>query len=260
MPTERLSFPGHARHPLDARLEVPAGTPRAHALFAHCFTCGKDSLAAARVSRALAERGVATLRFDFTGLGESEGAFGNTGFSGDVEDLRLAAAFMIEGGRAPELLVGHSLGGAAALAAAASIPSVRAVATIGAPLEAAHVMERFSAAVAEIESDGDAVIDIGGQPFTLTRRFLDDVRAHDQAGRLKALRCGLLVMHSPADAVVDIAEAGAIFAAARHPKSFVSLADADHLLSDPEDAAYAAGVIAAWAERYLSGAPSAARD
>lgn len=220
-------------------------------MFAHCFSCGKDGLAATRVARALAAAGIATLRFDFAGIGGSEGDFGDDGISGDVEDIRLAAAFMAGLGRPPRLLVGHSLGGAAILAAASSLAEVRAVATIGAPIDAAHVVEQFAGAVAAIEDRGDAPITLAGRTFSVTRRFLEDVRAHDQEARLKTLRCALLILHAPTDEVVGIDNAGAIFAAARHPKSFVALDGADHLLTRPGDAAYAAAVIAAWAEPYL---------
>lgn len=256
MPTERLTFPGRAGRPLDGRLEAPDGPVRAYALFAHCFSCGKDSLAASRIARALATEGVATLRFDFTGLGGSDGDFGAVGFSGDLEDLRAAADFMTSTGRAPELLVGHSLGGAAVLAVAASLASVRAVATIGAPLEAAHVLQQFPQALTEIDADGDAEVTLGGKTFTVTRRFVEDVRAHRQEARLKALRCGLLILHSPTDEVVGVDNAGEIWRAARHPKSFVALDGADHLLTRSADAAYAATVIAAWAGRYLGPRPA----
>ena len=253
MPTERLTFPGHTGEPLDARLETPDGAPRAYALFAHCFTCGKDSLAAARVARALAAEGIATLRFDFTGLDEDDGSWPEPqGLTGDVEDLKRAAAFLADRGQTPALLVGHSLGGAAVLAAAPVIASVRAVATINAPLEAAHVVRQFTAALPAIEAAGEATVTLGGRPVVLTRDFLRDVRAHEQAQRLKALGCALLVMHAPDDATVPLAEAGEIFAAARHPKSLVALPGADHLLSEPADALYAARVIAAWADRYLT--------
>ena len=253
MPTERLTFPGHTGEPLDARLEMTDGAPRAYALFAHCFTCGKDSLAAARIARALAAEGVATLRFDFTGLDEDGGGRPQPqGLTGDVEDLKRAAAFLSQRGQAPTLLVGHSLGGAAVLAAAPASASVRAVATVNAPLEAAHVVRQFAAAVPAIEADGEATVTLGGRPVVLTRAFLRDVQAQEQSRRLGALGCALLVMHAPDDATVPLAEAGEIFAAARHPKSFVALPGADHLLSDPADALYAARVIAAWAGRYLT--------
>ncbi len=230
---------------------MPAGAVLGHAVFAHCFSCGKDGLAATRVARGMAAAGIATLRFDFAGLGGSDGDFGDDGVSGDVEDVRLAATFMAGLSRPPGLLVGHSLGGTAVLAAAASLPDVRAIATIGAPSDADHVIAQFAAAVPAIEAHGDAPVRLGGRSFTVTRRFLDDVRADDQDARLRTLRSALLILHSPVDKVVGIDNAGAIFAAARHPKSFVALDKADHLLTRPQDAAYAAAVIAAWAGRYL---------
>lgn len=251
MPTERVTFPGHDGRALDGRLERPDGEAVAYALFAHCFTCGKDSLAASRVARALAAEGIATLRFDFTGLDEDGGWPEPQGLTGDVEDLKRAAAFLAEHARAPELLIGHSLGGAAVLAAAPALPSVVGAVTLNAPMEAAHVVRQFAGAVARIEAEGEASVTLGGRPVVLTRAFLHDVQAHEQAQRLRQLRCALLVMHAPDDETVPLAEAGEIFAAARHPKSFVALEGADHLLTRAEDAAYVARVIAAWASRYL---------
>ena len=251
MRSERFDFPGGGGHRLAARLDLPDGPPRAHALFAHCFTCGKDVNAAARLAAALAADGIATLRFDFTGLGGSEGEFANTGFSSNVADLVAAADRMRAAGRAPSLLVGHSLGGAAVLAAAARVPESRAVATIGAPFEVGHVLEQFAARVPEVEARGEAVVDLAGRPFAIRRAFVEDARAQEQAPRIAALGRALLVMHAPADGVVGVDNARAIFEAARHPKSFVALDGADHLLSRREDAAYAARVLAAWASRFL---------
>ena len=251
MRSERFDFPGGGGHRLAARLDLPDGAPRAHALFAHCFTCGKDVNAAARLAAALAAEGIATLRFDFTGLGGSEGEFANTGFASNVADLVAAADHMRAAGRAPALLVGHSLGGTAVLAAAAHIPESRAVATVGAPFEVGHVLEQFAARVPEVEARGEAVVDLAGRPFAIRRAFVEEARAQEQAPRIAALGRALLVMHAPADGVVGVDNARAIFEAARHPKSFVALDGADHLLSRREDAAYAARVLAAWASRFL---------
>lgn len=258
MPTERVEIPAAEGRRLPGRLETPdEGAPRAWAVFAHCFSCGKDGLAAVRVSRALARRGVGVLRFDFAGIGGEDGEFGADDFSNDVEDLVCAARWLESQGRPVELMVGHSLGGAAALLAAPQIPELRALATIAAPADAAHVIEQFDHAVPEIERRGLAQVTLSGRPFTVTRGFLDDLRSHAEARASARLRCGFLVMHAPEDETVSIDNARTLFEAAKHPKSFVSLEGADHLLSRREDADYAAGVICAWAERYLS--PPAAR-
>lgn len=257
MRSERFEFPGSGGGSLAARLDEPEGPPRAQALFAHCFTCGKDVLAASRIATALAERGIATLRFDFTGLGGSDGEFANTGFSSNVDDLVAAADHLRASGRPPSLLIGHSLGGAAALAAAERIPEVRAVAVIAAPFEVAHVTKQFAEQVPDIEARGEARVRLGGRPFTIRKAFLDDARAQDQGARIARLGRALLVLHAPLDAVVGIADARAIFEHARHPKSFVALDGADHLLSHRGDAEYAAAVLAAWAEHYL---PARAAD
>jgi len=250
MPSTPLHFPAAQGHELAARLELPAGEPRAYALFAHCFTCSKDSKAAAYIGQALAARGIAVLRFDFTGLGMSGGDFADTTFSSNVGDLLAAVEHLRSRYRAPSVLIGHSLGGAAMLAAAAQVPEARAVATIGAPFEPKHVAKLFSAE--DIRTKGEAEVDIGGRPFRIRKEFLDDLERHDPAATLGALRKALLVMHSPRDGTVDIDNAAKIFAAAKHPKSFVSLDDADHLLSRASDAAYAADLIAVWAGRYLT--------
>ena len=251
MSATNVKFPGTQGFELAARLELPAGEPRAYALFAHCFTCSKDSKAAAYISQALAARGIAVLRFDFTGLGASGGEFADTSFSSNIGDLVAAAQFLRQRHRAPQILIGHSLGGAAVLAGAAQIPEARAVATIGAPFEPAHVAHLLGSGRAAIEEKGEAQIDLGGRPFTLRKQFLDDLAKHDAAKSVARLRKALLVFHSPRDTVVDIGNAAKIFVAAKHPKSFVSLDGADHLLSRAEDAAYAAEVLAAWASRYL---------
>jgi putative redox protein len=252
MPLERFDFPNQAGQRLAALLELPAGgRPRAYALFAHCFTCGKDNLAAARIARALSERGIAVLRFDFTGLGASEGEFANTHFSSNVADLVAAADHLRRTHRAPALLIGHSLGGAAVLAAAADLPEVRAVATIGAPADPAHVTGLFRDHLDEIRKHGEVEVQLEGRPFRIRRAFLDDVAEQKLVWHITRLKRALLVMHAPADQTVGIENAGEIFAAAKHPKSFLSLDHADHLLSRKGDAAYAGNVIAAWAERYL---------
>jgi uncharacterized OsmC-like protein/alpha-beta hydrolase superfamily lysophospholipase len=258
MAPERFDFPNSAGELLAARLERPSQEPIAYALFAHCFTCGKDSLAARRISEALTARGIAVLRFDFTGLGSSEGDFANTHFSSNVADLVAAADHLRTTRRAPALLIGHSLGGAAALAAAAAMPEVRAVVTIAAPSDPGHVTGLFRDRLDTIRAQGDGEVEIGGRAFRIRRELLDDVAEQRLIERVKDLRKALLIFHSPVDAIVGIENAGKIFGAAKHPKSFVSLADADHLLGRRSDAVYVANVLAAWAERYLDAAPDAA--
>ena len=254
-----VSFPGAFGTTLAARLDAPAGAPRAFALFAHCFTCSKESKAAATISAALAEHGIAVLRFDFTGLGGSEGDFANTNFSSNVDDLVAAADFLRREHRAPALLVGHSLGGTAVLAAAPRIPEALAVATLGSPFDPEHVLGLLKDYVGKIESEGDATVDLAGRAFHIKRQFLDDIRARKVGGVLGQLGKALMVMHSPRDTIVNIDNASKIFLAARHPKSFASLDPADHLLTRREDAAYAGQLLAAWAARYLpaSGAEAA---
>lgn len=252
MPTERFDFTGHDGQNLAARLDTPAGPHLATALLAHCFTCGKDNLAARRIGRRLAARGIAVLRFDFTGLGESAGDFAQTTFTSNVADLEAAAAALAERGMAPELLIGHSLGGAAVLRAAAHIPSARAVATIGAPFDPGHVTHNFADALERIDADGAAEVELGGRTIMVGRDFVVDVAAAALEPAIRDLECALLVMHAPRDMVVGIDNATRIFTAARHPKSFVTLDDADHLVTVAADADYAAGVIAAWAARYLN--------
>jgi len=254
MKSETVSFPGALGEELSARLELPGATPRAYAIFAHCFTCGKDSTAAVRVSRALAACGVAVLRFDFTGLGKSGGDFADTNFSSNVADLVAAAEFLRIHFEAPALLVGHSLGGAAVIAAAHAMPGVRAVATIGAPAEVAHVAHQLDGQQDEIAKTGEARVLLAGRRFRFKSQFLEDLAAHDQASRIAELKRPLLVLHAPRDEVVGVDNAARIFTAAKHPKSFVSLDAADHLLLRAEDAQYAAEVIAAWAARYLPAA------
>ena len=258
MPTEKLTFPGHAGDALAARLDRPAGPVRATALFAHCFTCGKDIAAARRISARLTAEGWAVLRFDFSGLGHSEGEFANAGFRANVRDLVAAARRLGEMDLAPQLLIGHSLGGAAVLAAAPEIGSATAVATIGAPAEPAHVLQRFGADLETIRREGRAEVTLAGRRFEVGRGFLEDTEAEVLTDRLAHLRKALLVLHAPRDMEVGLDNATRIFVAARHPKSFVSLDDADHLLGRAEDADYAAGVIAAWAARYVDRAEGAA--
>jgi putative redox protein len=257
MATERFTFPGHGGHELAARLDRPEGPHLATALFAHCFTCGKDIHAARRIAQRLAAAGIAVLRFDFTGLGHSQGEFANTTFSSNVEDLVAAAAALEARGLAPALLVGHSLGGAAVLKAAGRIPSARAVVTIGAPFDPGHVTHNFAGALDRIAQDGQAEVDLGGRRVTIGHRFVAEIAAENLGPAIAGLRRALLVLHAPRDAVVGIENAASIFMAAKHPKSFVTLAEADHLVSDPVEADYAAGVIAAWAARYLDLRPPA---
>jgi putative redox protein len=251
MPNQRLQFPGRDGQQLAARLDTPPGAIQAFALFAHCFTCGKDALAASRIAQALTMHGIAVLRFDFTGLGGSDGEFANTNFSSNVADLIAAADYLRSQYQAPALLIGHSLGGAAVLAAAGDIAEVKAVVTIAAPSDPAHVVGMFGDSRPAIEADGEAEVLLAGRPFRIKQQFLDDVAEQRLLGKVSALRRALLVMHSPADDTVGIDNASQIFSAARHPKSFVSLDKANHLLSGKEDAAYVANTIAAWSQRYL---------
>jgi putative redox protein len=220
-------------------------------LFAHCFTCSKDIAAASRVSRALAARGVAVVRFDFTGLGNSEGDFANTDFSSNVADLICAVDHMRDALEAPAILIGHSLGGAAVLSAAGDVPEARAVVTIGAPAEPGHVSHLFKDNIEEIEGKGYAVVNLSGRTFTISRQFLDDIATQDLGERIGTMQKALLIFHAPADDIVHIDSARRIFEAARHPKSFVSLDSADHLLTRKQDSQYVAETIAAWASRYI---------
>lgn len=249
--TEKLVFPNDSGQELAGRLELPVGRPRAWAVFAHCFTCGKDFPAASRLARGLAGRGIAVLRFDFTGLGSSDGDFANTDFSSNVRDLVAAAKYLGVHHGTPKLLVGHSLGGAAVLAAARQLDEVDAVATINAPSDPGHVRGLLAGSVDEIEERGEAEVDIAGRRFRIRRDFLEDLEEQSLGRALGALRQALLVMHAPLDEVVAIEHAERIYKAARGFRSFVSLAEADHLLSKRRDADYAAEVLAAWVERYL---------
>jgi fermentation-respiration switch protein FrsA (DUF1100 family) len=248
---ELIHFPGAGGLQLAARLDCPTNAPRAYALFAHCFTCSKDSLAAFHVSRELAERGIAVFRFDFAGLGESTGDFATTNFSSNVADLIAAAAFLREKFSPPKILIGHSLGGTAVLAAAPRIPESSAVVTIGAPCQPNHVRSLLGTARAAIEALGEAEVLLGGRQLRIQRQFLDDLAAYDTLEAISQLRKALLVFHSPVDTTVDIANATQIFGAARHPKSFVSLDDADHLLRRKIDCTFVAAVLSSWAARYV---------
>jgi putative redox protein len=251
MIVQRADFPGAEGQRLAARIDAPDGPIRAYALFAHCFTCGKDIFAASRIARSLTEHGIGVLRFDFTGLGASEGEFANTNFSSNIADLVAAADHLRQQYEAPRLLIGHSLGGAAVLACASRIPEARAVVTLCAPSDPSHVTGLFRESLAAIESQGEAEVQLAGRPFRIRREFLLDAAAQSLQKQVGALRKALLVMHAPSDATVDISNATSIYTAARHPKSFISLDDADHLLSRKDDAVYAAELIAAWSSRYL---------
>ena len=253
MPTESLKITTSEGHELSGALELPTGLVRGAAVFAHCFTCTKQSKAATAVTRALAREGIASLRFDFTGLGASQGEFGRAGFASDVEDLIASAEHLITRFDCQILLVGHSLGGAAVLAAASELgrSKVAAVATIGAPSDVPHVLHNIKGDLEEIERQGEGDVTIGGRAFKLSKHFLDKTREIDLLDRIKTLRVPLMIMHSPTDDIVGVEHASNLFAAAKHPKNFVSLAGADHLLLNEEDARFAARMIAAWAGRYL---------
>ncbi len=249
---EKIRFPGAQGSPLAAIINWPEDAPRAFCISSHCFTCSKDTKATYWTSRTLAERGLAVLRFDFSGLGDSGGDFSNSSFSSNVEDILAAASYLREHHQAPKLLVGHSLGGTASLATAARIPEVTAVATIGSPLEPLQLKRHLPSDAGSAEEVPEEVeVEILGRTFRLGRRFFEDLEQHDMTRVIKDLGRALMVMHAPYDSIVSVEEAGRIFQAARHPKSFVALDGADHLLSDREAARYAGNVIAAWAQRFL---------
>lgn len=252
MKSTRQDFPGAHGHLLAARLDAPDGDIRAYALFAHCFTCGKDVLAARRIAQGLTEHGIAVLRFDFTGLGASAGEFADTNFSSNVDDLVAAADFLRANHAAPQLLIGHSLGGSAVLAAAAQVPEALAVVTLAAPSTPAYVTRMFSAHLEQIAAEGEAHVELVGRPFRIRQQFVDDAASHSLKECIAGLRRALLVMHAPQDDTVSLSNAMEIFTAAKHPKSFVSLDDANHLLTGRDDAAYVANLIAAWSSRYLA--------
>jgi len=254
MKSEHLRFPGARGQSLAARLDSPAeGPPVAYALFAHCFTCSKDLKAAGWISSALTGRGIAVLRFDFTGIGESEGDFAGTDFSSNVEDLVAAADFLRREREAPLLLVGHSLGGCAVLAAAERIPEARAISTIAAPSDTEHLKKALVHLAPELEARGEVEVHLGGRPFRVRRELLDDLAEDHLRGVLERLHRALLIFHSPVDSIVGVDHARRLFEMAKHPKSFVSLDTANHLLSDDRDARYVGDVLAVWAERYLEG-------
>ena len=253
MSVQKVVFKNASGQDLSGRLELPADRyPHSFALFAHCFTCNKNLQAVRNIGKALTDKGFGVLRFDFTGLGESEGDFAETNFSGNVEDLIAAAKFLEEEYKAPQLLVGHSLGGAAVIFAAAELPSVEALATIGAPSHPTHVKHLFQSSLDEIEASGKAEVRLAGRPFTIKKQFVEDLERQSLGEVAKSLRKPLLILHSPQDDTVGIKNAEEIYVAAHHPKSFVSLDGADHLLNDKKDSLYAGQVIGSWAQRYLS--------
>jgi len=249
---EKLSFSNANGEVLAARLDMPDTEPMAYALLAHCFTCNKSLRAAGYISKALLAEGIAVFRFDFTGLGESAGDFSNTNFSTNVQDILSAAACMQTKGIAADILVGHSLGGTAVLKAAGSIESVNAVVTIACPASPMHVVEQFSESKAKIAAFGESVVQLAGRDFTIKQQFIDDLKQASVLDEVAALKKALLVMHAPLDDTVGIENAATIFQAAHHPKSYVSLHQADHLLSDANDAHYVGEMIACWARRYLA--------
>ena len=249
--SEKVSFSGSDGQQIAGRLEHPVGQFVGWAIFAHCFTCSKQSRAAVGLSRALAERGIGVLRFDFTGIGESEGEFSESGISSNVEDIEAAASWMAEQGRPVSLLVGHSLGGTASILAAERLKGLKALVTIGAPSEAKHVIGQFGPSVEEIESDGEASVTLGGRPFTIRREFVDDLREARVGAAVSRLRLPFLILHAPGDEEVSVEHATKLFLEARHPKSFVSLDDSSHFLERDTDTDFAASVIAGWASRYL---------
>ena len=252
MKSSKVTFKNQDEHNLTARLELPADRkPGSFALFAHCFTCNKNLSAVRNISRALTSSGFGVLRFDFTGLGESEGDFADTNFSGNIQDIKAAASFLEKEFMAPSLLIGHSLGGAAVLYAAAEMDSVGAVATIGAPADPKHVKKLISSGMEDMNQKGFAEVSIGGRPFTIKKQFIDDLEAVDLPSILSTLKKALLIAHSPQDQIVGVDHAAHIFKEARHPKSFVSLDGADHLLSKSADSVYLGNVIASWAKRYI---------
>jgi len=257
--SEKVTFPGGAGVQLAARLDLPDGEPRAYALFAHCFTCTKDLRAVSRLAGGLTRHGIAVLRFDFTGLGSSEGEFANTNFTSNIDDLVATADWLREHHQAPQILIGHSLGGAAVLAGAHRVPECKAVATIGAPYDPDHVTGHFGDGLQQIIQSGSAQVSVGGRPFTIERHFLEDISAHNMKAAIAKLGRALIIFHAPRDETVSIENAEKIFVAAKHPKSFVSLDDADHLMHNPDDALYVSGVIAAWAESYID-APKTTDD
>lgn len=250
MTKQKITFPNFQGMNLSGLLEAPQ-SPKAYALFAHCFTCGKDIKAAARIAKALVDNNIAVLRFDFTGLGGSDGDFSNSNFSSNVADLVAATEYLRTFHQAPSLLIGHSLGGAAVIAAAKHIPEATGVVTIGAPADASHVMKQFKGQVETIRDIGEYSVTLAGRQFTIKKQFLDDIESHQQDNSTANLKRALLVFHSPTDNIVSIEQAQKIYKAAKHPKSFISLDSADHLLTNNRDAEYVASCITAWSSRYL---------
>ncbi|GAB1233565.1 alpha/beta hydrolase family protein [Ferrigenium sp. UT5] len=251
MKTTSINLIGALGHPLAAQLDEPEHGARAVAIFAHCFTCSKDLPVVRRIARTLTQQGFAVLRFDFTGVGQSAGDFAQSNFSSNIEDLVCAADWLAENYQAPALLVGHSLGGTAVLAAAARIKSVKAVATLGAPSEPAHITKMFTAVSAEIERNGKADVQIGSREFEISQQFIENAESYSLLSQLSSLHCALLIFHSPIDTVVGIHHAAAIFKAAKHPKSFMALDRADHMLSNKADAEFVAQILGQWATRHL---------
>lgn len=251
MPSKKIAFVGALGETLSAKIDLPEGETKACALFAHCFTCSKDLKAVGNITSKLSEIGIATFRFDFTGLGQSSGDFADTNFSSNVDDLVAASRYMEQEMEAPSILIGHSLGGAAVLQAAQRIKSAKAIATIGAPAEPAHVKENFHMVLDEIEEKGEAKVALAGRPFTIKKQFVDDLNETNMKKCINELGKALIIFHSPIDETVGINNAAKIFTAAKHPKSFISLDDADHLLHDKEDSEYVGKVLGPWAEKYI---------
>jgi len=253
---DKVQFTGAIETALAGLVELPDKPPVAYALFAHCFTCGKDIVAASRIARQLVKRGFGVMRFDFTGIGHSEGDFADTNFSSNVQDLVRAADFLRTHYAAPSIMIGHSLGGTATLRAALQVPECDGVVTIGSPADAQHVSHQFQCDIDTIEREGEAQVSLAGRPFTIQKQFLDDIRS-TSVEAIRDLKPALLVMHSPTDDVVSVREAERIYTSATHPKSFISLDNADHLLTRAHDAEYVAEVVASWATRFLSNEPTA---
>tara|TARA_R110000868_G_scaffold81946_2_gene231724 strand:+ start:35830 stop:36588 length:759 start_codon:yes stop_codon:yes gene_type:complete len=249
--TEKIKFQNKQGQNLAALLELPEGKPSGYAIFAHCFTCNKNLTAVRNIGRALNKNNIAVLRFDFTGLGESEGDFEDTNFTSNVDDLIAATDFLKNNYEAPAILIGHSLGGAAVLFATHKIPSIKAIVTIGAPSNPSHVSHIFESSIAEIQQNGIAELSIGGRPFKIKEQFLEDIKSHKIELATANLNVPIMIFHSPIDTTVEIANAAKIYKSAKHPKSFISLDKADHLLSDKNDSEFVGLMIAAWTKRYL---------
>jgi uncharacterized OsmC-like protein/esterase/lipase len=249
--TEKITFPGSQGHLLSARLDSPDGEIKGYALFVHCFTCSSNILAASHISAALNEKGIAVFRFDFTGLGSSEGEFSNTNFSSNIEDIKAAIDFLRSQNKTPQILIGHSLGGSAVLRAAEMVPDLKALVTINAPSDPSHLRHLLKSSLEEIKSQGYANVTLAGRTFQIQKHFIDDLEKHKSLDYLKNVTAALLIFHSPQDKVVDIENAKLIFTAARHPKNFISLNGADHLLTRIDDADYVADIISSWVNRYL---------